>query len=114
MHAYPQDHLATECWISTNNPFVRQTIYNFVDQYGGNFLSEFDLVKETYEFNLKRYGKSSAFGKHFKQYNENRMVEHSLILIETASAMHETNAAKEIQERALELVDDSRLKSALN
>jgi len=113
MQLSQEDHRTTECWIASNNPIVRQTVYNLADKYDGTFLNEFATVKETYEFNLQRYGKSSIFGDHFKYYNENRLVEHSLILIETASAMQETQAAKEIQERALELLDDTRLKSAL-
>lgn len=38
---------------------------------------------------------------------------HILLFIETANALNEPNAASEGQKRALELLDDSRFKSAL-
>lgn len=113
MQVNQENHRTTQCWMASYNPIVRQKVYHLADNYEETFLNEFAMVKDTYEFNLARYGKSSIFGDHFKRYNENRLVEHSLILIETASAMQDNQSAKEIQQRALELLDDIRLKSAL-
>ena len=113
MQSDQQDSTTTQCWVSPIQAIVGQTIYKWTDLYAGTFLSEFDAVKESYEFNKKRYGKTVFFGDYFQRYNENRLVEHCLILMETANAMQETRAAKEIQKRALELLDDSRLRSAL-
>lgn len=87
MQATREDHLTKECWMTPESPIVQQRVCSLAGQHNGNFLREFDEVKETYEFNLKRYNKKEVFGDHFKRYNENRLIEHCLILIKTANPM---------------------------
>jgi hypothetical protein len=52
-------------------------------------------------------------GEQFKAYNENHLVEESLKLIVLALALDDKKAAKEIQGKALSVVDDYRLHDAI-
>ena len=62
MQATREDHLTKECWMTSESPIVQQRVCSLAGQHNGNFLGEFDKVKETYEFNLKRYNKRKYSG----------------------------------------------------
>jgi hypothetical protein len=71
------------------------------------------VIKERYEMMVSRSDKSKVGRAQLKSMNENRLVEETLLLIETAKALNEVDTAKEIQKRALGLLDDRRLRKAL-
>ena len=52
-------------------------------------------------------------GASFKAYNENHFVQESLQLIEVALALDDAKSAKEIQQKALAVLDDHRLRDAI-
>ena len=62
--------------------------------------------------NTSMYG-GKNFGEPFKAYNENNFVEEVFRLIDVAVALNDMKAAKEIQAKALTILDDSRLRDAI-
>jgi hypothetical protein len=87
--------------------------FDLADKYLGNLLTEFAVIKERYEMMVSRSDKIKVGRAQLKSMNENRLVEETLLLIETAKALNEVDTAKEIQKRALGLLDDRRLRKAL-
>lgn len=108
-----QPDLAKTCWIIAKQLVIKNKDYDLADKYLGNLLTEFDMVKERYESNTARNDKNRPSYNHLKSFNENRFVEQTLLLIETAKALEESDTAKEIHKRALGLLDDRRLRKAL-
>ena len=91
---------------------IKAKAYDLVRKYIGNPVREFGTVKETYDRHITMYGKKT-FGERFKAYNENNFVEETIQLIDVAIALDDTKAAKEIQKKALAVVDDYRLRDAI-
>jgi len=108
-----QPDLAKTCWIIAKQLVIKNKEFDLADKYLGNLLTEFDVIKERYEMLVARSHNSKVGHAHLKSINENRLVEETLLLIETAKALNEVNSAKEIQKRALGLLDDRRLRKAL-
>lgn len=70
-------------------------------------------IKAMYDLNITLYDKPKLGGAQFKAYNENHFVKESLQLIAVALALNEQKAAEEVQEKALAVVDDPRLRDAI-
>lgn len=108
-----QPDLAKICWIVAKPVVIKNKGFDLADKYLGNLLTEFDVINERYEMMVSRSDKSKVGRAQLKSMNENRLVEETLLLIETAKALNEVDTAKEIQKRALGLLDDRRLRKAL-
>ena len=91
---------------------IKAKAYDLVRKYIGNPVREFGKIKEMYEMNTSMYG-GKNFGEPFKAYNENNFVEEVFRLIDVAVALNDMKAAKEIQAKALTILDDSRLRDAI-
>jgi hypothetical protein len=107
-----QKDFAAKCWDMAKDVVIKAKAYDLAKKYIGNPVSEFDKVKEMYEQITGMCG-GKNFGESFKAWNENKLVEKTLGLIELAIALDETRAAREIQEKALVIVDDQRLRDAI-
>ena len=75
-------------------------------------MRECGKVKESYDRDKAMYG-GRNFGEHFKAYNENNFVEETLRLIDLAVALDDAKAAKEIQAKAIAVLDDHGLRDAV-
>lgn len=107
-----QADMAKQCWNMAKEAVIEAKAYDIVRKYIGNPVREWDKAKEMYDTNRSMYG-GKNFGAHFKGYNENHFVEESVRLIDVALALDDAKAAKEIQEKALAIIDDYRLRDAL-
>lgn len=79
-----------------------------------NPIREFTGVKAAYDENLTFYTNPQVGGVHFKEYNENHFIEECLRLIEVAIHLGNQEAAQQIQKKALEVVDDNRLRGVIS
>ncbi len=59
------------------------------------------------------YKKLKLGGAQFKAYNEDSFVKQSVQLIEFAMALNDKKSAIEIQQKALKIVEDYRLRNAI-
>ena len=105
--------LAKQCWNVAKDYVISAKRFDLARKYLGNLVREFTNVKAMYDQNTTFYGNPKIRGDHFKTWNENHLVEDSLQLIEVAVALGDQKAAKEIQEKALAVVDDYRLRDAI-
>ena len=108
-----QPELAKECWDVAKEPAIRAKQYDLAKKYVGNLVREFTRVRAMYEYSTTLYERKDIGRDHLKAWNENHFVEESLRLIEVAVALGDQKAAKEIQKKALALVDDHRLRDAI-
>ena len=104
--------LAKQCWIVAKDAVIKAKRYALASKYIGNPAREFVQIKSMYDLNKKLYDKPMG-GESLKASNENIFVEETLQLIEVALALDNLKAAKEVQEKALAVVDDNRLKDAI-
>jgi hypothetical protein len=108
-----QPKLAKQCWNIAKEAVISAKEYNLAKKYIDNLINEFIKVKAEYEHLTTLYKNKDICGEHFKVWNENHLVKQSLLLIEVAVALGDQKAAKEIQKRALAVVDDHRLRDAI-
>ena len=104
--------LAKQCWRVAKDAVIQAKAYDLAGKYMNDVLSEFAKVKGGYEKNCALYG-GKNFGPPFKSYNEGHFVEDSLQLIEVAQASGNEKDAKEIQARALAVLDHDKLRAAV-
>ena len=107
-----QGTLAATCWDIAKEAVIKAKAYDLARKYIGNPVREFGKIKEMYEMNTSMYG-GKNFGESFKAYNENNFVEEVIRLIDVAVALNDMKAAKEIQVKALSILDDYRLRDAI-
>lgn len=108
-----QPDTARRYWDMAKDAVIAAKRYDLARKYIGNPVREFTKVKAMYDHNTTLYDDPRMGGDHFKAYNENNLVEESLKLIEVALALDDRKAAKEIQTKALSVVEDYRLRDAL-
>jgi hypothetical protein len=105
--------LAKQCWDAAKDEVIFAKRYDLVRKYIGNPVREFTRVKDLYDHNTTLYNNPQIGDAEFKAYNENNFVEESLRLIDVSIALGDMVAAKEIQKKALAVVDDYRLSDAI-
>jgi hypothetical protein len=107
-----QSDLAKQCWDSAKEVVIKAKAYDLAKKYIGDPMREFAKTKSMYDLNTTMYGQNNL-GDQFKSYNENRFVEEIARLIAVELALDDTKAAREIQEKALAVLDDPRLRDAI-
>ncbi len=108
-----QPALAKQYWRFAKDAVIAAKRYDLARQYIGNPVREFTRVKAMYDHKVTLYDNPQMGGAHFKAFNEDHFVEESLKLIEVALALNDRKAAKEIQEKALAVIEDYRLRDAI-
>lgn len=108
----PQE--ARDLWEVAKDALFEAKRYDIIAKYIGDPRTEFIKIKAMYDMNTAMYGDDRFKDPHFKEYNENRFVEESLRLIEVASQLSNSAAAYDIQEKALAVLDDPRLRAAVS
>jgi len=104
---------ARQYWDVAKDAVIEAMRYDLVRKYIGNPSREFIKVKAMYDHDTTLYDDPRIGGDQFKAYNENNLVEESLKLIKVALALDDMQAAKDIQKKALTVVQDYRLRDAV-
>lgn len=105
---------AIEYWVIAKEAFISAKRYDFVRKYKVDFDLEFSRIKHIYELDVTNYDKPQFARKEFKEFNENLFLDDSLKLIEVALAINDTKTAIEVQQKALAILDDERLRNAIS
>lgn len=105
--------LAKNCWRIAKDAVIAAGRIDLARKYLGDMAGEFAAVKAMYDRNTALYNNPKIGGERFKKYNENRFVEECLSLIKVAVAIGNLDVAKEIQTKALTVVNDARLRDAI-
>jgi hypothetical protein len=108
-----QPEQAKEYWNVAKDAVIAAKRYDLARKYIGNPVRAFTKAKAMYDRNTTLYDNPQMGGEHFRVYNENHLVEESLKLIEVALALDDTKAAEEIQQKALAILDDYRLRDVI-
>jgi hypothetical protein len=108
-----QPKLAKTCWTVARHTVIEGKRFDLARKYMGNPAEEFDRIKQSYDQNVTLYDKPQIGGASFKNYNQKHFVEECLQLIEVVNELDGDAAAKQIQEKALAVRDDRRLRDAL-
>jgi len=107
----PQE--ARDLWEMAKEPLFAAKRYDLIAKYIGNPVTQFTKIKAMYDLKTSMYDDDRFKEPHFREYNENSFVEESLRLIEISLQIGNAPAALEVQEKALQVIDDPRLRAAL-
>ncbi len=105
---------AENYWIVAKDAVIAAKRFDLARKYIGNLTREFVQLKAMFDLNTSLYDDPRFGGDEFKSYNENKLVEESLKLIEVAIALGNKVAAAEIQTKASAVVADPRLSAAIS
>lgn len=100
-------------WEMAKTPLFAAKRYDLIAKYLGSPVKEFIKVKALHDLNTSMYDDERFKDPHFREFNESNFVEESLRLIEIALETGDTAAALEIQEKAVAVIDDARLRTAI-
>jgi hypothetical protein len=104
--------LAAKCWEVAKEHVIKAKAYDLAQKYMGDPLQAFYKARSNYDLNAsmdvdKKYGES------FKTFYENQFIDETLRIIKVAIASDNVAAAKEVQEKALIVLDDNRIRNAI-
>ncbi len=104
---------AQQCWILFKDAVIAAKQYDLAHKYVGDAQSAFVKMKAMYDLTTTLYKKQPDGGKLLTQWNEKHFVDESLQLIEVELAVNEADTAQKIQQQALGVIDDARLRNAI-
>lgn len=107
-----QKTLAENCWKIIKREAIKAKAWDLVRKYTENVKREFSEIKTELE-ELLTITTNEKHGEHIKPALEDSFVKGALDLIETALALDDEKATREIREEALAAVDDYRLRDAV-
>ncbi len=102
-------------WHAVNRQLFAAKRYDIIHKYIGDPMKEFETAKRIYN-NSMAYSnnkKDMRFSAQFKEANNNMLVNRSIDLIQYELAEKDINSAKKIQQQAMLLVTDDRLRNAV-
>lgn len=105
--------LAKRCWNVAQKTVIIAKRFDLAKKYMPDLLQEFTRLKMRYESNLKFYDNPKIASPQFKAYNENSFAEAILRLMEVSVATGDEKITKEIQKKALAVVNDKRIRDAV-
>ena len=103
-----QPDMAKECRIIAKEEVIKAREYDLAIKYIGNLVQDWGNIKSNYDRSILL-----IFSKSAREYSKKHFVEETLLLIDVALALDDKKAAQEIQAKALEVLDDNRLKEAI-
>lgn len=106
-----QPTLAKKCWNIADDIIIKSEEYDLARKYIGDPVQEFGKVKDSYAQLITMYGGET--GESIKLFNEKNFVNESIRLIDVALAFDDIEAGKEIQKKALSVLDNPRLQKAI-
>jgi hypothetical protein len=101
---------AKSCWLWINEVMFDAKRYDIVKKYISNPVNEFSQVKSLFDLTNSVEKNDSINGRRIQALRSNRFVQRILQLIDYSIAITDLKSAKEIQEKALAVVDDKRLR----
>tara|TARA_R110002020_G_scaffold233553_1_gene445367 strand:- start:236 stop:979 length:744 start_codon:yes stop_codon:yes gene_type:complete len=104
---------ARKYWEIAKEPVTAANRYDLVKKYIVSFDQEFQSCKMLYKHQIEFYNKRAIGHDELKTHAENHFIEECLTLIEVAQAIDDPTAAKSIQQKALAVLDDPRLRKAI-
>ncbi len=108
-----QEDLAVQCWKYAKDVVIKTRTVDIAKKYLGDPVQEFMKIKAMHDMHAANYGREPFDDEVFKSVNEDSFVERVVRLIGVAALIGESASAREIQEKALAVVDDDRLREAL-
>ncbi|MGD9719866.1 MAG: hypothetical protein AB7O59_01460 [Pirellulales bacterium] len=105
--------LAQQCWNVAKDSVVAAKKFDVVRKYVGDGQAAFAMLKESYAVTMKLASDSSPGNAAVKDWSKKHFVDECVQLIEIERALNDEPAAKKIQEQALAVLDDKRLRDAL-
>ena len=111
---YPK--MAEKCWPAVKDQLLAAKKYDLLRNYLVDPVREFYDVKELYihvTSTINKFKDDEATIKARKIFYDNNFVEGSLKLVNYSLAIGDLKSAKEIQNQALNVLDDERLKHAI-
>ncbi len=107
-----QSALAVKCWDIVDEQIIKEKAYDLARKYMKNYVSEFEKIEAEYTKLIPMYGINNS-GDGIKKINEKKFVDASVLLIDLALSLGDVTEAKEIQKKALAVLDDPRLRDAI-
>jgi hypothetical protein len=104
--------LTEKCWTMMKDPVINAKAYDLAKKYLGDPVRAFNKIKAMYEMNASMYGEKN-FGESFRASYENRFIEDTISIINVAIASGKTEAAQDIRDKALAVLDDTRLRNVI-
>jgi hypothetical protein len=104
---------AKKCWPIIKDVALAAKRFDLAREYLENPLAEYARIHGMYLMSISFADKVSGDREVFAKMNEDRFVAQCLELIEVAIALDDEASAREIQAKALTVVDDGRLRAAV-
>lgn len=104
---------AAKCWPLVKDAVIAAKRYDLAREFQGNPLTEFAKIQGMYLLTTSLYDREEVDRAEFAKHNEENFVNQCLKLIETTLALDDPASAKEIQAKALAVLDDQRLRAAI-
>lgn len=108
--AYPKE--ASTYWIVAKDYVIAAKRYDIASRYIKDLEQEFRRIRQRYEEDLE-LADDPRLGPDFKTYTQNHLTESVLQLIEVALATDRRKEAESIQQQALAVRDDMRIREAI-
>jgi hypothetical protein len=103
---------AREYWRMASQQILQARAYDLAKKYVGNLMAEYEQIKtklDRMQSAIVGLGRQEAL----KANSERSFVDETLLLIDLAVALNDMNTARQIQSKALGVVYDERLKTAI-
>lgn len=107
-----QSNLAKRCWDAAKKPVIHAKAYDLAAKYIGDPVQEFSKLKQAHDQGAALFGGKNDGGR-FTRFNDDLFVKESISLMNLAMALDDPKSAREIQKKALAVVNDKRLQDAL-
>ena len=104
--------LAQRCWPAMKDAVIGAKAYDLAQKYIGDPIRAYNKVKAMYEMNAANYGEKN-FGESYRASYENRFVEDTVGIINVVIESGNIDVARDIRDKALAVVDDVRLRNAV-
>ena len=106
-------HSAKDYWYYAKDDLFEAKRYDIIKKFIGNPMGEYSVLLENRNRDIAMSEKMKANESMLKSHADNTFVEKSLQLIDFAMVSDDKLTAKEIQQKALKVVFDYRLRDAI-
>ena len=106
-----KDHpaLAERCWIFARRNVMEAKDYALARKYSKDIASELGMIITLHQ----EVAKNNSYDADYKRWSDNDFVEKTLVLIHRALEIEDFDAAREIQAKALIVLNDDRIRNAV-
>lgn len=108
-----QPSLAKQCWYLVKDAAIEGKKLDILKKYLGPIADEFDQCKKSYDSLLSHAKSVDEVSKRLEKFAANQFEEKCLQLIEVAVLLGDEKGAREVQTKALAVLDRPKLREAL-